>query len=56
MMRVTEDIMYCRPFFRLPEQRSRSRLRDDWSFMAQLVEHGACTARVVGLIPGTSHM
>ena len=27
-----------------------------WSFVAQLVEHGACNARVVGLIPGTSHM
>lgn len=27
-----------------------------WSLVAQLVEHGACNTRVVGLIPGTTHM
>ena len=27
-----------------------------WSLVDQLVEHGACTTRVVGLIPGTTEM
>lgn len=27
-----------------------------WSFVDQLVEHGACTTRAVGLIPGTTEM
>ncbi|CAB1346705.1 unnamed protein product, partial [Coregonus sp. 'balchen'] len=26
-----------------------------WSSVAQLVEHGACNAKVVGSIPGTTH-
>ena len=28
----------------------------NWSFVTQLVEHGACNARVVGSIPRTTHM
>jgi hypothetical protein len=31
-------------------------IEQTWSFMAQLVEHGSCNARTVGLFPRSTHM